>query len=231
VSSNIIIGLFMARGDRIYVYRQLMNLDGVYQHHGIDCGDGTVIHYRKPSEVVERTSFEVFSKGNLVYIQTEAAEFRFVSDVVIQRAESRLGEDRYNLLFNNCEHFTTWCKTGISDSKQVREFAPIVSKLNTYKLFSPLEEALKETDSNNADRLVDRALVDIRAVWEQIQPQYKLAIEEVESWQKVAWEAVKRDREDLARGALMRKNQSQQRAKELKEQLDHLTVLVQQLTP
>ena len=50
----------MALGEQIYVYRELLNLQGVYQHHGIDCGDGTVIHYRKPSEVIEKTSFATF---------------------------------------------------------------------------------------------------------------------------------------------------------------------------
>jgi hypothetical protein len=219
----------MAAGDQLYVYRQLMNLDGVYQHHGIDCGDGTVIHYRKPSEIVECTPFSIFSKGNTVYVKEYTAEFCFVPNVVIQRARSRLGENRYNLLFNNCEHFATWCKTGIGDSKQVREFAPIVSKLNTYNLFTPLEEALKGTDSNNADRLVDRALSDIRTAWEQIQPQYKSAVAEMESWQKVALESVRRDREDLARAALIKKNRAKQRVKELKEQLEHLTVLIKNL--
>ena len=32
---------------------------------------------------------------------------------------SRLGEQNYNLLFNNCEHFATWCKTGRHSSGQV----------------------------------------------------------------------------------------------------------------
>ena len=41
----------MARGDQIYVMRPLINMDGVYEHHGIDCGDGTVIHYYKGGEV------------------------------------------------------------------------------------------------------------------------------------------------------------------------------------
>ena len=58
----------MAKGDRIYVYRNWGQLKGLYQHHGIDCGDGTVIHYRKPSEVIERTSYATFSQGNRVYV-------------------------------------------------------------------------------------------------------------------------------------------------------------------
>jgi hypothetical protein len=31
----------------------------------------------------------------------------------------RLGEQRYNLIFNNCEHFAIWCKTGRHRSAQV----------------------------------------------------------------------------------------------------------------
>lgn len=37
-----------------------------------------------------------------------------------QRARSRIGEDRYHLLFNNCEHFAIWSKTNISESYQVK---------------------------------------------------------------------------------------------------------------
>jgi hypothetical protein len=39
--------------------------------------------------------------------------------MVMYRAESRLGEGRFDFVFNNCEHFATWCKTGISESQQV----------------------------------------------------------------------------------------------------------------
>jgi hypothetical protein len=38
---------------------------------------------------------------------------------VIRRARSRLGENRYRLLRNNCEHFCEWCVHGISRSLQV----------------------------------------------------------------------------------------------------------------
>lgn len=37
----------------------------------------------------------------------------------MRRAESRLGEFAFDLVFNNCEHFATWCKTGISNSDQI----------------------------------------------------------------------------------------------------------------
>ena len=34
----------MAKGDQIYVMRELLGIPSIYEHHGIDCGDGTVIH-------------------------------------------------------------------------------------------------------------------------------------------------------------------------------------------
>lgn len=40
---------------------------------------------------------------------------------VARRARSRLGENRYNLLTNNCEHFCEWCVRGEHRSYQVDE--------------------------------------------------------------------------------------------------------------
>lgn len=45
----------------------------------------------------------------------------------VERAESQLGkgeerEDKYNIIFNNCEHFALWCKTGVKESSQVQRF-------------------------------------------------------------------------------------------------------------
>jgi len=36
-----------------------------------------------------------------------------------RRARSRLGENDYRLLTNNCEHFYNWCLSGVSRSAQV----------------------------------------------------------------------------------------------------------------
>jgi len=41
---------------------------------------------------------------------------------VLKRARSRIGETKYNLLSNNCEHFATWCKTGVKYCSQIRPF-------------------------------------------------------------------------------------------------------------
>ena len=37
----------------------------------------------------------------------------------VARALSRVGEHRYSLLGNNCEHFASWCATGAAVSRQV----------------------------------------------------------------------------------------------------------------
>ncbi len=44
----------------------------------------------------------------------------FSAKETVERARSRIGETKYNLLTNNCEHFAMWCKTGISESSQVK---------------------------------------------------------------------------------------------------------------
>jgi hypothetical protein len=108
----------MARGDHLYVDR----LGGLYSHHGIDCGDGTVIHYW-PDEVplrssVKRTTLGEFAEGGSVkvrdYAECDPAE------VVTERAASMLGARGFDPLTSNCEHFAVWCKTGRVESTQVR---------------------------------------------------------------------------------------------------------------
>ena len=47
----------------------------------------------------------------------------------VERARSRIGERKYNLLTNNCEHFVVWCKTGVSDSSQVRQWVAYCKKI------------------------------------------------------------------------------------------------------
>jgi hypothetical protein len=109
----------MARGDHIRVHR------GVYWHHGIDCGDGTVIHYsgtlkNKRRARIERVTVNQFAHpGDAETIEVVAYDDSYPPEEVICRAESRLGEAKYSFLRRNCEHFAHWCKTGKSKSRQV----------------------------------------------------------------------------------------------------------------
>jgi hypothetical protein len=95
-----------------------------YTHHGIYVGDGKVVHYRGLSRgllragPVEEVSLAEFARGHAVRIRPHAGP-RFDGQTVIARARSRLGEDAYRILSNNCEHFCEWCVHGRSRSRQV----------------------------------------------------------------------------------------------------------------
>lgn len=94
-----------------------------FVHHGLYVGNGRVIHYagfkawlrRGP---VEEVSLEEFAGGQPVQVQTRSAT-RYAGLGAVRRARSRLGEDCYRFLSNNCEHFVEWCLSGTSRSSQV----------------------------------------------------------------------------------------------------------------
>ena len=140
-----------------------------------------------------------------------------------------MGKKKYNLLFNNCEHFATWCKTGINESQQVQDFIPTINKLNTFNLFDPLKTAFKDVSNNNTENIIDSALNDIRVAWDRIQPEYKEALKEVDVWQKVAYKALQNNREDLAREALIRKKTNQSKVNELQRELEKLATMTEGL--
>ncbi|MCB4428017.1 lecithin retinol acyltransferase family protein [Synechococcus sp. MU1643] len=102
----------MAAAEHLEVPRQ----HGLFNHHGIDLGDGSVAHYLEGREIL-RSPLEEFSQGQPLQV-INYAEASPVG-VTLRRAMGRLGEQDYNLLFNNCEHFATWCKTGRHRSGQV----------------------------------------------------------------------------------------------------------------
>ena len=94
-----------------------------YLHHGIYVGARKVVHYsglahglrRGP---VEEVPFAHFARGQRVWVRSDAPSDFDVREV-ISRARSRVGEDRYRLLTNNCEHFCEWCLCGTARSFQV----------------------------------------------------------------------------------------------------------------
>jgi len=95
-----------------------------YTHHGIYIGGGRVVHYagwsraaltRRP---VEEVSLAEFADGHGVSARCDSPR-RFAPAEVVARARSRLGENRYRIASNNCEHFCHWCLSGQSRSAQI----------------------------------------------------------------------------------------------------------------
>lgn len=98
-----------------------------YTHHGIYLGRGKVIHYSGLANglragPVEITSLDHFSQGKPTYVQSHENRV-FCHKQTVKRARSRLTEDKYNLLTNNCEHFINWCIYGKACSEQVSNVA------------------------------------------------------------------------------------------------------------
>ncbi|MGH8788905.1 MAG: lecithin retinol acyltransferase family protein [Cupriavidus necator] len=97
-----------------------------YTHHGIYAGDDKVVHYaglcrslhRAP---VQQASVFEFARGHEVWIKPTPRP-KYCGEEAVRRAYSRLGEDRYRLTTNNCEHFCEWCLYGESRSEQVEQW-------------------------------------------------------------------------------------------------------------
>ncbi len=120
----------MARGDWLSV----PGTYGAYQHHGIDLGDGRVCHYtsdlgqfaaqtlnlpgqggsKQPvqAEIQIQTMAEFTDHGRRPVTVVRHCMSHDDGDHIVYRALSSLGERKYDLLFNNCEHFASWAFTG-----------------------------------------------------------------------------------------------------------------------
>lgn len=88
----------------------------VYTHHGIYVGNNEVIHYSQAVDGmiwIHNVSLEEFADGNTVYyLPRSKSPLRFTAQEAVDRAWSRVGEENYNLLINNCEQFVRWCRCG-----------------------------------------------------------------------------------------------------------------------
>lgn len=212
----------MARGDQIYVMRPFFGVQALYEHHGIDCGDGTVIHYRKPETeeaTISQTSMAEFSRGDRIYLKRYTTSI--MPEDVVNRATSRLGEQQYDLLSNNCEHFATWCKTGVSDSAQLRQFGV---NLNGWSA-ADVQRLITQPSRSQPDEylaLVQQALQNIAIARAPIQSRYQTLTKEAKLWQRVARLAVGQAKDYLARRALTRKLDYQKQAQDLEAQLRQL---------
>lgn len=65
----------------------------------------------------------------------------YTPEETVERAKSRLGEKDYNLATKNCEHFAIWCKTGISESTQVKKVLKILERsAQTYFVYQKVKD-------------------------------------------------------------------------------------------
>lgn len=96
-----------------------------YAHHGIASGPNSVIHYLGKNGIfgdgiIAQTSLYKFSEGATLH-KKEHPNRRHTRAQSVARALERIGEAEYNLVFNNCEHFVSWCIDDEHTSEQVND--------------------------------------------------------------------------------------------------------------
>ena len=121
------------RNDRLLAYNDepplgshLVSPRLCFVHHGIYVGGGRVIHYgglghRVLRGPVEEIPLACFTRGRRAWVRAHELP-RFPCPDVIRRARSRVGENCYRVLSNNCE----WCLQGEHRSYQVESFHAIL---------------------------------------------------------------------------------------------------------
>jgi hypothetical protein len=186
----------MARADHIRV-RFCWKGFVPYWHHGIDMGDGTVIHFssglpfnrssvantpsapdaRPPSDSerlatmkIRRTSMQEFHWGNKIEVVSHASPLD--DESVLQRANESVGQEAYILSHNNCEHFATWCKVGTARSWQVEGMESLAQSTLSATAKSALAIAAKKRLTAVALTMVSKPLATAAAA---IKPVFLLA--------------------------------------------------------
>ncbi len=173
----------MSAGDHLQVPRQ----HGLFNHHGIDLGDGTVAHYLE-GRMILRSSIEEFCRGKDVSVvnHKDASSNR----LTLQRAISRIGEQKYNLLFNNCEHFANWCKTGQHRSNQLEEWlqksslsAIAIGQGIPAALFTSLNLLLKQGLADPASRENAKKMISkMEHLKRQLIKRLDVTLKEIDTW-------------------------------------------------
>ena len=105
-------------GDHICVRRR----GGLYTHHGIYLGEGKVMHLagsmrEKVDPEVHETELSRFLKDGT--LRRREYTKRLSASETIEIAKQQLSDKTYSMIWNNCEHFATYCATGEKKSRQV----------------------------------------------------------------------------------------------------------------
>ena len=166
-----------------------------YWHHAIivrgsSIVDTTVriIHYRHYAEPRSKSAYKWTVIEEWIDLRKQLGdlyriEYRprthYSGDVVVERGRSRLGEVRYNLFDNNCEHFALWCKTGVGESEQVETVCASLKRIAHKSLAVMvgiamrilIGRAISAVPSNRPKRW----MINVIPSWKQLSRQVSLA--------------------------------------------------------
>jgi len=102
------------------------------RHYGVYAGKDRVIHYAGETGIfdsnigIREISLEQFAKdgkyGVVQFTGKNTGTNHFSGAETVRRARSRIGERSYNLIFNNCEHFSLCCKIKLGIVNHIQEY-------------------------------------------------------------------------------------------------------------
>jgi len=220
----------MAVADHLQVPRR----HGLFMHHGIDLGDGTVAHYLEGQEILRSPLLEFCRGAQPVVVSYPQAD---APGQTLRRAMGRIGEQRYNLLFNNCEHFAVWCKTGKHRSGQVEQAlgsgalgALALGQLLPAAALAVLRVLLQQgLTVTRGLGLAKRSLAELEALRQRLQARLERELQQTESWWKAAADAVREGKDQLAQRALEQRSPHRLAAQTLADQLAAVQELEERL--
>ncbi len=183
-----------SKADHLIVERTL------YTHHGLYIGDNQVIHYLR-EEGVKIATLDEFSESQKI-TKREYPQC-FDADKAVSRAKSRLDETDYSLFLNNCEHFVSWCKTGNSESQQVKKsskelydllgishdmqttllsLTSLFENQQIFNLDNKSESVQQEINQNPAEKLSSKELEQLIALGEEVAHDLEQTMESIETF-------------------------------------------------
>ena len=103
-------------------------------HYGIYVSDSCIIQYGKASDIFQDSSeVSVFVGTIKEFIGNKYIEVREYSlieklkknskEKIIEKAKERIGEKKYNILNNNCEHFVNECVFNKHESLEAKQYS------------------------------------------------------------------------------------------------------------
>ncbi|WP_164103511.1 lecithin retinol acyltransferase family protein [Candidatus Laterigemmans baculatus] len=115
--------------NHVFVWRTYRGVP--FQHHGVELGDGSVVHFTdgrggiaRPGRGAEhfrvcQTPWEQFSPEGMAMVHRVRHSAPLAPEKIRRRALRMVGRSGYDLVSYNCEHFALWCVTGHFHSRQV----------------------------------------------------------------------------------------------------------------